>query len=341
MKHHIFVASTLDDLKNERKEIIRIIMEMGHIPVTVDFLDEKAKNAAKLTQKIIEECDYFILLTAYKFCPTTEYSIASQKGIPVLALIIDEKARWKSAKKDNDPELIKKLDDFKEKLKQGSFQTWIHTVDLCQKAQSLLIEELIINTRPGWIKTNNTLDINTANELSRLSSENSVLRRQFCCYGPEATSKLRDEQKRILKLLALNRVSLSFYYASGENWENTRQFREIRIFKLLVPELSTGKSTAEISRFLGTVLNPDLDKTIRNDYPTPSNTIKKIMADFSILNLVKRINGKEDKQDEKQEEVWEITEYGRELFSKYRLRQLEKALVKKTEEPNEESPASV
>jgi hypothetical protein len=126
-------------------------------------------------------------------------------------------------------------------------------------------------------------------------------------------------------VLALNKITLSFYYSTGDNWENSRQYRYIRILKLLVPELVLGKTTAEISRFLGTVLNPDLDKVVRKDYPTPSNTIKKIMADFSLLKLVKCVNGKEGSGDE----VWEITEYGKELYSAYRMRQLEKVFVKK------------
>jgi hypothetical protein len=130
-----------------------------------------------------------------------------------------------------------------------------------------------------------------------------------------------------MKVLALNKVTLSFYYTTGENWENSRQFRYIRIFKLLVPELELSKNTAEISRFLGTVLNPDLEKMVRKDYPTPSNTIKKIMADFSMLNLVRCINEEEKAAGD---EIWEITEYGKELFSAYRMRQLEKALVKKS-----------
>jgi hypothetical protein len=129
-----------------------------------------------------------------------------------------------------------------------------------------------------------------------------------------------------MKVLALNRITLSFYYASGDNWENTRQFRYLRIFKLLAPELALGKSTAEISRFLGTVLNPDLDKAVRKDYPTPSNTIKKIMADFSLLKLARCANGEAGSADD---EIWEISEYGKELYSAYRMRQLEKVLVKK------------
>ena len=137
---------------------------------------------------------------------------------------------------------------------------------------------------------------------------------------------MQDEIRRTLKTLALNKISLSFYYDPGENWENTRQLRLIRIFKLLVPELSISKTTADISRFLGTVLNPDLDKTLRKNYPTPSNTIRKIMADLAVLKLVRHISDKEVKAGN---EVWEITGHGRELYSIYRTRQLEKALVKK------------
>jgi hypothetical protein len=129
--------------------------------------------------------------------------------------------------------------------------------------------------------------------------------------------------KKALKVLALNKATLSFHYVDGENWENARKFRCLRIWKLLVPELSIGKTTAEISRFLGNVLNPDLEKTVRKDYPTPSNTIKKIMSDFALLKLVKY-------SDQGDEEVWEITEYGKELYSVYRMRLLERAFNRKS-----------
>ena len=333
MKYHIFIGSTLDDLKSERKELLRIVMELGHIPVVADYLDDSAKNAPKLLQKIIEECDYFVALVAHKYCAKDgkvspllgEYSIAAKKGVPVLALVIDEKARWKPIKKEKKAAFISKLDDFKTKLRGGPCKTWINTPDLCQKAQALLVQEFSVNAQSGWVQACRTIDSSVANELARLSSENSALRRRYSSEDHGIDAKLQEEQKRTMKLLALNKVSLSFYYAPGQNWENTRQFRLMRVFKLLVPELSLGKSTAEISRFLGTVLNPDLGKTVRRDFPTPSNTIRKIMTDFSLLYLVRHVG---DEETNTGNEIWEITERGRELFSAYRIRQLEKALVK-------------
>jgi len=336
MKYHVFIGSTLDDVKSERRELPRIVMELGHVPVMADFLDDGARNASRFLRKTIEECDFFVALVAHKYRGAegtasplfAECSIAAKKGVPILGLVIDEKARWKPAKKETDEASIRKLDDFKEKLKSGPCETWSNTPDLCNKAQSLLVQELNLQARPGWVRAEKVIDSTVANEISRLSAENDDLRGRVLRDDGAAFAKLKDEEDRALKVLALNRVTLSFYYAHGENWENTRQFRYIRVFKILVPELVLGKTTSEISRFLGTVLNPDLDKTVRKDYPTPSNSIRKIMADFSVLKLVKCVQGEERHADD---EVWEVTEYGKELYSAYRLRQLEKVVAKKSE----------
>jgi len=335
MKYHIFIGSTLDDLKSERRELPRIVTELGHTPVMADFLDGSAGSVSKLLQKTIEECDYFIALVAHRYGGPDgisplfgECAVAARKGIPVLALIIDDKARWKPAKRETDETLVRRLDEFKSKLRGGPFATWSNIPDLCQKAQSLIVQELSLNSRPGWVRADRIIDPTVANEISRLSSENDDLRRRIVRDDGASFAKLQDEEDRALKVLALNKVTLSFYYAPGDNWESPRQFRYIRIFKILVPELVLGKTTSEISRFLGTVLNPDLDRTVRRDYPTPSNSIKKIMTDFSLLKLVKCTHGEEKHADN---EVWEITEYGKELYSAYRMRQLDRALVKKAD----------
>ena len=346
MKYHIFIGSTLDDLKNERRELPRIIMELGHIPVMADYLDTKSGNTSSsvsdalsinpLLKKIIEECDYFIALTAHRYCESgaksslleDEYNIAVKSGIPVLALVIDEKARWKASKKEEEAALIKKQEEFRKKLRNGTYETWQNTPELCQKAQSLLVQAINLSPRSGWVRANQTVQPSVANELARLSGENEQLRRLVKIEGGDIIVKVKEQMKHALKILATNKVTLNFYYTNSENWENTRHFRSLRIFKTLAPELAVGKTTAEISRFLGMVLNPDLDRTIRKDYPTPSNTIKKIMADFGLLKLVKCTNEAEENTGD---EIWEITEYGKELYSLYRMRQLEKSLAKNDE----------
>jgi hypothetical protein len=335
MKYHIFIGSTLDDLKNERKEVARIILELGHIPVSAEYLDAGAKNHEQLITKIIEECDYFVAVVAHKYAPAgekfsqleSEFNIAYRKNIPSISLVIDEKARWKASKKEKDPAFIKKLDEFKKRLglssKEGNrvCETWLNSTDLCLKLQTMLIQQINLAPGFGWVRGDQAITPSVANELSRLSTENEQLKTQLKMESSEILAKVQKQMKNAFKVLWLNKVILSFYYTSGTNWENSRQFRYLRVFKLLVPELAVGKTTADISRFLGAVLNPDLEKPVRKDYPTPSNVIKKIMADFSMLKLVRCVKKGEA-------EVWETTEYGKELYFAYRMRQLEKTFSK-------------
>ncbi|GHV41403.1 hypothetical protein AGMMS49546_17190 [Spirochaetia bacterium] len=336
-KYLIYIGSGLDDLKNERRELPRIIMELGHIPVSADCLDPAEENSAALVNKTIGECDYYISLIAHRYSGPieAEYTEAINCGLPVLALIIDEKARWKGTKKEKEPEIIRKMDDFKAELRTNPHETWINTADLRQKAQRLLIQAINLDPRQGWVPAAQAISPSLANEIARLSTENEELKKRFRMENNKILDRLREQIKHALKVLALNGASISFHYTPGENWENTRKFRYLRIFRVLAPELSLGKTTVEISRFLGNVLNPDLEKTVRKDYPTPSNTVKKIMADLALLKLVKCTGGDTENAahiasaGSGDKEIWEITEFGKELYAVYRLRQLERALAKK------------
>jgi len=330
-KYLVYISSTQDDLKAERQELVRIVAEMGAIPVVMDVFDIKREDDRKVIHKAIENCDYFLNLTAHKggeglgktSALELEYTWAVKASLPVLALIISEKARWKDSKKDKDPHAKKALEAFKKKLENHTHDTWTNVGDLRHKTLTLLSREMNLNPRRGWVPSTQAVEPCIANELCRLIQENETLRRAMETEGPDIVRKIREQIKQVLKVLAVNRISLSFYYIDGENWENTQKFRYLRLFRLLAPELSIPKTVAEISHFLGNILNPDLTKTkiVRKDFPTPSNTIKKIMADFTLLKLVKCAGSGDN-------ETWGMTEFGKETFAAYRLRQMKKPLTK-------------
>jgi hypothetical protein len=328
-KYLVYISSSLDDLKNERRDLVKLVTEIGAIPVTMDAFDITDKNEQKLIKKMIEECDYFLNLTAYKcgiplgksFSLETEFNWAEKRGIPVIALVIDEKARWKASKKEESPELIRALEVLKARLRTRTGDTWTSPGDLRQKAQNLLIQEMNLNPRRGWVPATEAIDPSVANELSRLILENESLKNQVRMEGGNIVGRVREQMKRALKMLTANKLSLSFWYTPGDNWENTTEFRYLKLFRLLTPELSLPKTTSDISRFLGNILNPNLDKTVRKDYPVPTNTIKKLMADLALLKLVKCSGDGDD-------EAWEMTEYGKEAYAAYRLHHLERALTK-------------
>jgi hypothetical protein len=333
-KYLVYLGSTLEDLKNESRELPRIVLELGHIPVQAPYEDDGNGGSDRtLVNKVISECDYFISLAAHRYSKEgepspleAEYTQALNCGIPVIALIVDDEVRWRANKKETKPAQIRKLNDFKGSLRKHPHASWSNTAELCQKAQSLLLREINIHPGKGWIPGGEGIDPAVANELARLGVENGDLKRRLGIESGDLVNRLREQLRHAVKVLALNRAVLSFYYENGKTWENTRKFRYLRIFKVLAPELYRGKTAADISRFLGGVLNPDLKRTVRKDFPAPSNTVKKIMADFALLKLIRCTGG--GGAEGSDSEIWEITEYGKELYAVYRMRQLEKPIEK-------------
>lgn len=328
-KYFVYLSATQDDLRAERRELIRVIYELGAVPVTMDVFSIANEDDCRMIFRAIGECDYFLNVTAHKggegpgksMALQMEYDCAVKAGVPVLALIIGDKARWKDSRKEKSPSAVKALNSFKKKLAGHPHDTWLNISDLKQKAVFLLSREMNLSPRRGWVPSTMAVDPSVANELSRLIRENEILKTRFNIEGIDIVSRVREQIAGAIKVLTTNRISLSFYYTSSENWENPSSFRYVKLFKLLSPELSSPKTAADISRFLGNVLNPDLEKVIRKDYPIPSNTIKKIMADFVALKLASciRIPSPSGIGDY---EAWELTEYGKETFAALRLRQM-------------------
>jgi hypothetical protein len=295
----------------------------------MDAVDITEKNGWRVIKKNIGDADYFLSLAAFKYgalpegsgapgsSTEIEYAQALKMEIPVIAAIIGDKARWKASKKEDDPKLARALEDFKDKLRSHPHAEWSTTAELRQNVRELLTQDLFLNPRTGWAPGAERATPAAANAMGRLMAENETLRRQIAVQGG-GKARWQKNMRRALVLLNNNRASLSFYYADGENWENPIKCRYLRLFKLLVPELYLGKTTSELSRFLGSILNPELNRAIRKDFPTPSNTIKKIMADLHLLKLVYYSPGDG-------EEIWEVTDYGKELYTLYRLRQFDKS----------------
>jgi hypothetical protein len=299
---------------------------MGHIPVCTDDFDITKEDDRRVIKRLIGDCDYFLSLVAHKYGPSAdgssgteiEYACAVKLNIPVLGLIIGEKARWKESKWDQDPALIRALDDFKRRLQAHPHVFWTNGQDLKQKAREILTQEMFLNPRNGWTVGDSLAGPPAVNVMSRLITENEDLKRQLLIRD-NAEIPWKSRIKHTLSILAGHRITLSFFYNPGETWENTIKCRYLRLFHLLTPELYLGKTTAELSRFLGNILNPDLARSVRKDYPTPSNTIKKIMTDFHLLKLVHYTGNKS-------EETWELSGYGKEAYALYRMRQFNRNL---------------
>lgn len=128
-KYQVFVSSTYEDLKEERLEVIRCLLDNDCIPVGMEQFPASPMTQMEYIEKMLDDCDYYILILAGRYgsldsdgvgFTEKEYDYAVSKGIPVLVFMIDNIGNIPSKYCDDDPEKKSKLIEFRERIKSGS-----------------------------------------------------------------------------------------------------------------------------------------------------------------------------------------------------------------------------
>ena len=206
VKYQIFVSSTYDDLKDERNEVIKACLNMGHIPVGMEMFNAADEEQWAVITRTIDQCDYYVVIVAHRYGSTTpegisftekEYDYAIEQGVPVLGFIIAEEAPWPNTKKDEQQDVLENLKRFKGKVRQKMVRFWHNSPEL----RSQFVESLgtSINTRPrrGWTRAPEAGDADIAQILSNLADENARLRQTL----DEIRSANQDDVSDVINLL--------------------------------------------------------------------------------------------------------------------------------------------
>jgi hypothetical protein len=121
-KFQIFISSTYEDLKDEREQVIKACLEMGHIPVGMEMFSAADEEQWQIIKRQIDESDYYVVLIAHRYGSVVdglsytekEYDYAVQQGVPTLGFIISDDARWPSKWVEAGDEVKERLNAFKQ-----------------------------------------------------------------------------------------------------------------------------------------------------------------------------------------------------------------------------------
>ena len=111
VKYQIFVSSTYEDLKAERDQVAKAILEMGHIPVGMEMFSAADEDQWETISRHIQDSDYYVVILAHRYGSTTsdgisftekEYDFAVRSGVPVLGFVIDDDAPWSAKLTETD-----------------------------------------------------------------------------------------------------------------------------------------------------------------------------------------------------------------------------------------------
>ena len=333
-KYQIFVSSTYDDLKEERDLVIKAILEMGHFPVGMEMFSAGDEQQWELIKKQIDDCDYYVVITAFRYgsldgdvsFTEKEYDYAKSLGVPTLGFVVNEGVNWPASKIDKEAIKVEKLNSFKEKIKSKLISYWNDKNDLYGKVSIALMKQFNTNPRIGWVKSSEYNSPEILKEISRLSKENSELRENINSFKLSEKKEEEDHIKNILNILKKNKKSISFYYRMSSDWENSTNFELYKIFNLISPEIMIENTTNHCNEFIGKMFNPEPKKILRNTSPIPTNTMKIILADLSVLDLIKPSDKKHQIKDTNQ--YWCLTDFGKKVYKMIR----QEIMLKKLDE---------
>ena len=334
-KYQVFVSSTYDDLKDERDQVIKAVLEMGHIPVGMEMFSAADEEQWKIIQRIIVESDYYVVVVANKYgsigpdgvsYTEMEYDFAIKSKIPTLGFVLEEKAPWPSELSENSPKQRKSLNEFKNKVKGKLVNFWGNKDELHSKVSIALIKTMTANPRVGWIKSSESVGPEVMLEISRLSSENAGLRNELTQFKL-ANVKAVDEIREVVHIL--NKNTFTFSVRDTAKWDDAIKHSAtlLDIFEGIAPNLQVENSLLNMARNLA--LHVTNSTSYFQNWPIGRNIFTNYVADLAALDLVEPSKKKHSVHDK--DEYWSLTKLGKQVLKRSRRITLEEGLASDNE----------
>ncbi len=165
-KYQIFVSSTYEDLKDERKEVVQAILKCNCIPAGMELWPASSKSQWEIIKSVIDESDYYLLIIAGKYgsegmdddgkkigYTEMEFDYAMKTGKPIIALIHKDPESLPAKHCESSKIKKKKLENFKKKVMSGRLiHFWDSKEDL--KTETVISIHDAIQKYPvnGWVR---------------------------------------------------------------------------------------------------------------------------------------------------------------------------------------------
>lgn len=209
-KYQVFISSTFDDLKEERRKVQDTILSMYQFPIGMEMFSAADEDQWEIIKETIDSSDYYVLIIGHRYGSVIEegeyagisytqkeFYYALEKKIPVLAFLIDDTVAVTPDKMEQDAEKKEKLQLFIEEVKnRRTVQWWTNKDDLANKVMNSLNKQLQRRNRSGWIKVDE-LDLGeTQNKLVKMSKR---------------IKELEEENEQLRHNIAIRRLMLNTF----------------------------------------------------------------------------------------------------------------------------------
>lgn len=188
-RYQVFISSTFQDLREERRAVQDVIISMGDFPVQMESFPAADEDQFEFIKSLIDKCDYYVLIIAGRYGSPAddglsythkEFRYAVEKGVPVLVMLHGEPGKIPSEKLEATDAGRKSLQDFiKEAEHKRLRKTWTTFGDLKLAVREALDHAKATKPRVGWIRGDAVASIDTLEELNEVRKENEAFREKL------------------------------------------------------------------------------------------------------------------------------------------------------------------
>ncbi len=179
-KYQVFVSSTYQDLKEERKEVIQALLELDCIPVGMELFPATDDDQWTLIKELIDESDYYILIIGGRYGSLNndgisftqmEYEYSLKTGIPTISFLHKNPENLSVSKTDKDPDKEKLLEAFKALAEKKLVKYWDSPEELGSVVSRSLVKLIKTKPRTGWVKADRISSDEANLEILRLKEQ--------------------------------------------------------------------------------------------------------------------------------------------------------------------------
>jgi hypothetical protein len=178
-RYQVFVSSTYLDLVEERQAVTSALLQLDAFPSGMELFPAADDDAWTLIRRVIDECDYYLLVVGGKYGSTDpvshisftekEYDYATSRGKPVMAFIHGDPDSIPVGKAERDPEAQKKLDDFRDKVKTAKHvKFWTGADQLAGQVALSFAQFTRQYPAVGWVRANQLTNSDALEEINAL-----------------------------------------------------------------------------------------------------------------------------------------------------------------------------
>lgn len=321
-RYQVFVSSTYADLQQERKKVIQALMEMDCIPSGMELFPAADEEQWIFIKKVIDDCDYYLLIIGGRYGSITEdgisytekeFDYAVEKGIKVIALIHGSPDDIAFGKSEQNPELRKKLQLFRDKVMTGRLvKFWASAEELPGLVALSITKTIKMYPAIGWVRASQVASEKILAEINDLRNKNDELQKSLTELSPKEQT-IFDDITDIDTTFTVHGTYTTITHARY-SFNITISWKEI--FSLIAPYLLEHPNDRIVKNHLATSL---LERSGKSGYTVTINDqeFKTITIQLKAYGLITTTFSETTKGG--MALFWTLTQKGEELMMDLRI----------------------